>query len=167
MVQRINVSLPDDLFEKIQKYKNEMNLSGIFQEAVAAKVAKKEEYQNYKQKTGGKKKMEQIAERLKREKDRFETGSYDDGKKVGYSLAQTLSYEELQYVINTEDANAINVGEDKYFSEYFKEAVFDEGLFEKRLVFTADGHYTDCFEDWLNGWIDGVKDFWIEVEDLI
>ena len=41
MVQRITLSLPDELHERIQKYKLDMNLSRIFQDAVA-KVIEKE-----------------------------------------------------------------------------------------------------------------------------
>ena len=99
MVQRINVSVPDDLFEQIKNYKDDLNLSGIFQKAVAEKIEAKEKYRQFKEQKRGKS-MQDIISRLKKEKEEFETSSYEDGRKEGYALATDLNFEELQYLVH-------------------------------------------------------------------
>ena len=91
MVQRINVSVPDELYEEIQRYKDSLNLSGVFQNAVAEKIEAKEKYRKFKEQQKGGKDMQQIVSRLRKEKQEFETASYADGRKEGYELATELN----------------------------------------------------------------------------
>jgi post-segregation antitoxin (ccd killing protein) len=172
MVKRINVSVPDDLFEKIQIYKDEINLSGIFQKAISEKIESKEKYQKLRAKKE-RQKDEKIMARLKKQRDELETFSYESGKEHGYELATTLSYRDLQYITKLKINKHTNVRElDCGFDDYFDENIFKarkgDKIFNSNLVYDIDdindSTLSKPFLQWLKGWQEGIIDFWKEVE---
>ena len=46
MVKKVTLSVPDELFKEMQKWRKALNFSGIFQEAVSNEVQKKELFKN-------------------------------------------------------------------------------------------------------------------------
>jgi len=50
MTQKITISIPDELHEKMQHWKDSFNYSGLFQDAVSKEIQKREDEERQKQK---------------------------------------------------------------------------------------------------------------------
>ena len=109
--------------------------------------------------------MEAIIERLKEEKAQAETDYYQKGEEAGLAWAKSASYMDLAYARKfdpCEDGqyNLQAIFSDDVLSDYFTE-VFDEHPVMKPA--DGDDYFDDIAEKWLNGWFEGVYDFWKEV----
>jgi hypothetical protein len=171
MVQRITLSLPDELHEQIQKYKDEMNLSGIFQDAVSKAIEKKEAFkQRLKEATT----MEAVIERLKQEKQNAGNDYYEIGQKDGLAWVKTASYEELQHALDYEtmqEHSGYTISYDpcthEVLGEYFSDIIGEDpnmGFEQTGGSNYIPNHY---FQSWEQGWKDAVVEFWEEIKDKI
>ena len=96
MAQKITLSVPDLLHEKLKEWRTSFNLSKMFQEAVTDAIRKKEEFQKRFSKDYN---MSEIIKRLKQEKLIWEKQFYKLGKEEGLQWAKTAHYEDLLYVL--------------------------------------------------------------------
>lgn len=127
MSPKITISVPDALYEKIQKWKDSFNFSKVFQNAISNEIAKKERFQDKL------KEDETIEEVL--ENGNFETpeGQYATGKEVGFVYAKTAPYPEIknyeQYVEGWEKRDP-DVSERFSYSLDFPSLMVNLGLIE-------------------------------------
>jgi hypothetical protein len=173
MVKKFTLSAPDELAEKIEEHRGSLgNLSAIFQEAVKTKIEKKEEFKLRVKET---KDMPAIIERLRTEKMEAERNFFEKGKTDGLQWAQSASYTDLKYA---SQCNGVtdefghytqeSVFEAEVLGDYFRESIMSDPFMalDPDSLCPSDG-IPDFAEDWLEGWFDGVQDFWEEVEDKL
>jgi hypothetical protein len=181
MVKKFNLSVPDELAEKIEERRAELgNLSSIFQEAVGKIITQKEEFEA---RLKGDDDMEAIVARLKKEKLEITREYYDRGLEDGLAWAKAASYQDLMNVINT-DFVAPN-GVDFYvhyilvndsigdmFREVFRDPVMDMDhiLDEYRHPHRVDPEEYCLYgpsQQYFNGWIEAVHAFWDKVAEQV
>jgi flagellar biosynthesis chaperone FliJ len=162
MVQRVTISVPDDLYVKMQKWRKEFNFSQVFQTAMSDLIEKKENFLNRVKETEN---MEAIIERLKKQKADYQSDLNEDGKNEGLSFAKSADYDDLIYALNARIYDAWD--RDSQLEDYWKDTC--EGLEESFGIKVTDdlGEPTDEFEEWFEGWKEGVEAFWGEVEDKL
>ena len=97
MTKRINVSVSDELFEKIEKWKDSFNYSKLFQNTVSVAIQDKEDFQNRLKEDP--ETLEQVIARLKKEKKKVEKSYFSEGKEKGLSWAMAASYSDLMHAI--------------------------------------------------------------------
>jgi hypothetical protein len=173
MVKRITVSVPDELHEKMETWKNSFNYSKVFQEAISSAIQKKVEFKNrLKEKTT----MEQVIERLKQEKTESNKDWFDQGKLDALDWAKAASYEDLLYAINWEPMNSIGATvssydptQDENLGGYFQDILEIEYKDVMRMIETGNYNYipNDIFAAWEEGWVEGVSEFWGEIKNKI
>ena len=91
MVKKGTLSVPDELFKEMQKWRKALNFSRIFQEAISNEVQKKELFKT------------KLREQDKTMKEIFENGGfetsqeqYTKGKELGFVYAKTAPYPEIK-----------------------------------------------------------------------
>jgi len=100
MAQKITLSVPDLLHEKLKEWRTSFNLSKMFQEALTEAIQKKEEFRKRFTEDFD---MPEIITRLRREKLLWEKKYYTFGKNEGLKWAKIAHYSELLYVIQITD----------------------------------------------------------------
>jgi hypothetical protein len=164
VVKKITISVPDELHEKMMTWKNSFNFSRVFQEAMGDLIRKKEEFN--KRLKGGTD-MTEVIERLKKEKYDVENECFEEGKEDGLEWAKVAHYADLQEAINwnaqrgddpTRHAN-------EQISENFK-SILGEHEYPD-LGFDVRGLANDALDKFVEGWIEGVQEFWNEVKSKI
>jgi post-segregation antitoxin (ccd killing protein) len=170
MTKKFNLSVSDELAEKIKARREYLgNLSALFQEAIEAKIQKKEAFEK---RLKGDVDMEATIERLRQERTEAQKDYRDYGKHEGLFFAKAASYTDLEYAALTFQPCSDGyytksklmddtiLGE--YFREYFQENpelnVNNEAVGEYRAQFLSD-----LAEEWIDGWVEGVREFWTEV----
>lgn len=155
MAQKITLSIPDMLHEKLKEWRNSFNFSKMFQEAVTDAIQKKEEFQK---RFSDDFDMAEIIKRLKEEKLTWIRQFYRTGRKEGHKWARSAHFEDLLYVLQTR--NTYRIIEESRFKEYFDTIIninrvnqFPmENMQEHRKMF-------------LDGWFFGVTEFWNQVKE--
>ena len=117
--------------------------------------------------------MEEVVERLKKEKDESETYFFNEGKNDGLEFAKSASYEDIQYALkwnpmyNEGGLVSYDPTRDEILGDYFKEII--EGSEFMDFVETTYGNYipNDIFAAWEDGWVKGVKEFWEEIKNKL
>ena len=90
MTKKITISVPDELHEKMEKWKGSFNFSKIFQSAISIEIEKKE---RFIMKSENNKSLEEIVN-----DGDFETrdGQFQTGQEFGFAYAKTRRYHELK-----------------------------------------------------------------------
>jgi hypothetical protein len=171
MSPKVTLSVPDDLFEKIEKWKGSFNLSKIFQRAIAEAIENKE---NFQKRLKEEPTMDAIIERLRKEKEEESMSYHELGKQNGLEWAKSASYSDLQYALKWETVAELpgnTIGwdptTDEVLGEYFG------GVIQRDLLMgfdeTGRGHLmpNEYFQAWETGWKEAVEEFWKEVEGRI
>lgn len=160
---KITISVPDELYEKMQEWKESLNFSKVFQNAVSGMIQKKEALTS---KIRNEMDFPSIVDRLKKEKIDFELNVKEWGKKDGIEWCKTAHYHELQYALSW-IAPYKNPDQDEELGDYFSY------MFKKyKKQITASGKKAqdaviDFSEKYLKGWKEGVELFWKEVKDKL
>jgi hypothetical protein len=167
-MRKFNLSVPDALAQKIDDRRDQLgNLSAIFQDAIAAKISKQEEFEK---RLKGDEDMEATILRLRREKAGIQTDYFSKGKEEGLKWAKAASYTDLQYAVRFDPKDEEGLYDpriplhDNVLGYYFMEALeadplTDPGYDEDELNLLA--------KTWIDGWIEAVHQFWQEVSDKI
>lgn len=169
MTKKITISVPDELHEKMEKWKESFNFSRVFQEAISEKIQRKEDFQ---ERLKGGSNMQTIIERLKEEKIKSGEDYYEEGKKDGLEWAKAAHYDEIQYALQWETVKdiqqhqpglfATDPTKDEVLGEYFGE-VMKEDLY---MGFDTNHDMpNDHFIAWEIGWKEGIEAFWNEVAE--
>lgn len=157
MAKKVTVSIPDMLHEKMEKWRESFNLSKMFQDAVTEAIQKKEELQKRIREDLD---LNQIVERLRNEKMQSEGNYYEMGKLDGVQWAKAAHYEDLIYARSWE--GFVNATKDSVLGEYFTEKMRANPLMEE----TPDG-INEYLRVYLEGWKNGVDQFWNEICDKL
>lgn len=162
MAKKITISVPDELYEKMTQWKESMNFSRVFQNAISGMIQKKEALTS---KIRNEMDFSSIIDRLKKEKIDYEFNFTEWGKKDGLEWCKTAHYRELQYALAL--APGKNPDRDAELGDYFSD-MFEK--YKKRMAATGK-KAQDCFnvfsEKYLKGWKEGVELFWSEVKDKL
>lgn len=163
MAKKINLTVPDDLYDKMQEWKDSFNYSGIFQKAVAREIKFEEEFQQRLEKDVD---MEQIILRLREEKKEAEANCYRAGRERGLLWARAASFDSLRVTIRYMD-EGIDFGTQPTFE---KIKFLDEEMKETSyLNYRAWLHreYDKMNDEFLRGFLKSVWEFWKKVRDKL
>lgn len=165
MVKKFNLSVPDDLAEKIDQRRDYLgSLSAIFQKAVADKIKQRDEFE---QRLEGDAEMVQIIKRLKREKIALQGNYREKGREEGLRWAKAASYKELEYArrFNPIDSDGLYDPliplHDDLLGHYFIDALEPDELMNPE---SDEDELNEFAKQWLQGWLEAVRDFWAHVE---
>jgi hypothetical protein len=140
LTERITITLPDLLFQRLQPVKNSMNISGLCQQAIEQAVTIEEL-------KGESKNMDKLIEKLKLEKEQDNMSLKSQGITDGIEDATELSYTDFKHL-------------------EIKESISDdvlEWLRENRLEHMDDIN-SDNENVYLKGWLEGVLSVWEQVK---
>lgn len=179
MSKRITLSVRDELYGKMQKWKDSLNFSGIFQEAISSRIKKKEEYENFKQKTKEDIDMNKVIEKLRKQKEGAYKDYFEKGKKHGFEYAQSMDYVDFQYALQYETTNMVMskdyvIDYNPFYNEDESElkAHMREEFEKDRLMDWVDPDArnvipNEYFCEWEEGFIEGIQEFWNEIKDKL
>jgi len=145
MSKNITISVSDDLYERIQAVKESITVSGTCQQALENEVSMQELLKKGK-------KMSTI-EKLRKQKETYDQQYFAQGKKEGIKDAEGLDYEELLEVVNC--------GNGIYKTDVYYNVLKDE-LEEKSK---DDSAFNE--EKYIEGWIEGVTEFYDSIKDQL
>ena len=158
MSKKITISIPDELHEKMEKWKENFNFSRVFQEAIREKIQRQEDF---KERIVGDPKMEEVIERLSTEKRQTGADWFDWGKNDGLDWAKSSHYDEIQFVVNGQEDPKGVVYELSQNEAYFDDMLDDYNQEHGALAIN------NLPADWEKGFVAGVCDFWDEVADKV
>lgn len=168
MVKKVTLSVPDELFDKMQKWKRSFNFSGIFQRAITQAIENKE---NYRERIERKISMTELIERLREEKMENDAIWLDVGREEGEGWIQNAHYDEIKIVINTpgseipkQELMQHNDWQVDYFNSLMRESFIHVMEGEEIYDFDYDGKEYELFE---RGWKEAVVDLWEEIKDKV
>lgn len=157
MAQKITLSIPDMLHEKLTEWRSSFNFSKLFQEALTDAIQKKEALaKRFSEEFD----MPEIIQRLREEKEAWENKFYRSGKRQGMAWARAAHYEDLLYVLHQEDTYDI-IGNER-FKDYFEKIYEDHELGR----YSGEGG-VDHEQKFMDGWFKGVRTFWSEIKEQI
>jgi hypothetical protein len=157
MAQKITLSIPDMLHEKLTEWRDSFNLSKMFQEAVADAIQKKEEIQKrFSQEFD----MSEVVKRLQQEKQAWLRQFYRLGRKEGVAWGKSAHFEDLLYVLHVPDT--YELVQDVRLKEYFDSTLNRYGVDR----FSIEGK-ADHKKMFLDGWMNGVTEFWNQVKEAL
>lgn len=160
MARKITISVPEDLYEKMSKWRHTLNFSNVFQRAVSSMIQKKEDFQSRLQEE-----LDQSAviERLRREKAESENNYFDIGKRDGLRWAKNVHYDDLQYALRWIPGE--NPTHDKVLGDYFAEKIKEDDIMDYAV---GDPSCVNAFvKTYIDGWKEGVQEFWNEVAERL
>jgi len=157
MAKKVTISVPDMLHEKLEKWRESFNLSKMFQDAVTEAIQRKEEFQKRIREDLD---LNQIVDRLRREKLQSEGNYFQSGKSDGLRWAKTAHYDDLLYALHWQDLG--NAVKDQVLGNYFQEMHQDN-----RLLRANTYRNDDYFLNYVKGWKQGVEFFWEEVKEKL
>lgn len=157
MTQKITLSIPDFLYEKLEEWRASFNLSKLFQDALAEAIQRKEEFQRRISEDFD---MAEIIKRLKQEKLNWEKKYYSLGKTEGIQWAKIAHYSDLLYVLRFKDTYKLI--SDSKMSEYFKKIYDSTNLSKNRGSEPVNDELM-----FLDGWFKGVLEFWNQIKEKL
>ena len=157
MAQKITLSIPDLLHEKLKEWRTSFNFSKMFQDAVTEAIQKKEAFQKRFSEDFD---MPEIIKRLKHEKLIWEKKYYKLGKSEGLRWAKTAHYEDLLYVLQFD--GTYRLISDPKMNQYF-EQIYHSTDFVKY----SSSNSVDHEQMFIDGWFKGVLGFWDQVEEKL
>ncbi len=170
MVKRLNVSVPDDLYERIEKHRDYLgNLSALFQNAVDEKITARESFQKRIQENVD---MESIAKRLKNEKAELSNDYRKRGREDGLKWAQAASYLNLQRALEFRPPereryyHPSQFDDDSEVSRHLLEIVEEDFLMKEDMESFED-YVNEYTQQFLEGWSEGVSEFWNQIWPLL
>ncbi|MFH0825805.1 MAG: hypothetical protein V2B18_23870 [Pseudomonadota bacterium] len=168
MSKKYNLSVPDDLAEKIELRRDRLgSLSAIFRDAVAGEIGKREQFER---RLKGDEDMEHIIERLSREKASLTTDYRDKGLEAGLRWAKAASYGDLEYARRFDPRDDEGVYDptitlhDDVLGHYFIDALEADPLTNPEA---DEDRLNEYALQWLRGWMEAVAGFWAEVKDRL
>lgn len=157
MTKKVTISIPDFLHEKLENWRESFNLSKIFQDAVAEAIQKKEEFQKRLREDLD---LGQIIDRLRHEKMQSEGNYHESGKNDGILWAKSAHYDDLQHALHWTDLE--NAAKDEILGHYFSTNP------TARRLLPGNTYYDSKYAlSYLQGWKQGVEQFWEEIREKL
>jgi Arc/MetJ-type ribon-helix-helix transcriptional regulator len=157
VAKKVTVSMPDMLYQKMERWRRSFNLSQMLQEAVAEAIQKKEDFQKRVQEDLD---ITEVVERLRREKAQSEGNFFDTGRRDGVAWAKSAGYDDIMYALSWD--NIDKAPSDKILGSYFLEKIESSKLMQ--LDGETINEYTRIY---LQGWKKGLSEFWEVIRDKI
>lgn len=157
MAKKVTISIPDLLHEKLEKWRESFNLSKMFQDAVAEAIQRKEEFQKRLKEDLD---LGQIIDRLRQEKMESEGNYFESGKNDGILWAKTAHYDDLQYALHWTDLE--NATRDEVLGHYFS-----TNPPASRLLLNTTYQDPKYAHSYLQGWKQGIEQFWDEIREKL
>lgn len=157
MAQKITLSIPDLLHEKLKEWRSSFNFSKMFQDALIDAIQKKEEFQK---RFSHDFEMSDIINRLKHEKLVWEKKFYKLGKAEGLRWSKSAHYENLIYVLNFEGTYELT--SDPRMADYFEQTYESTEL--SKYSNTESVQHEQMY---LDGWFKGVFEFWDQIKEKL
>lgn len=159
MAKKVTLSVPDELHEKMNKWRTSINFSKAFQKTIKSIISKKEDF--------NKRLLEDInfldaLERLKKEKEDFEENYKSIGKKLGIEWSMAAHYTDLLYAVEwmpNEDPT-----KDAKLGSYFSSIVTQYPFLRTKKIFNEKN---ENLSKLVSGWKESVNDFWTEIKDKL
>ncbi len=149
------------LHEKLSEWRSSFNFSKLFQEALTEAIEKKE---NFQKRLSSDIDMSDIIKRLRNEKTKWGKKYFELGKTEAIGWAKNAHYETLLYVTRMEKYYDIIF--DPKMNTYFKKIYESSGL----IPYPATGTNIDLSDHdkkFIDGWYNGLFEFWNQVKDKI
>jgi hypothetical protein len=157
MTQKITLSIPDLLHEKLEEWRTSFNFSKMFQEAVTDAIRRKEDFQKRFSEEFD---VSDIIKRLRQEKLNWEKQYYKKGKTEGLRWAKTAHFKNLLYVLQFE--GTYQLISDPKMNQYF------EKIYKSTdLAAYSKSESVDHERMFMDGWFKGVVEFWNQVKEKI
>jgi predicted CopG family antitoxin len=175
MSRRITISIPDDLYDQLQLYKNSFNVSKLCQKAIEKEIKKKIAFLESIKGQGPK--MSEVIKRLIREKNILLDDVINFGRRDGIRWTKAASYFEIQSALKIE--NAIDLPEAVDGIWYYIDKLHgypDDEEYDNLIkafnnlnpAIQVDDinkkYFVSCY--WV-GFKKGIDEFWEEVKDKI
>lgn len=157
MVEKISISMSDDLYKKLQAVKDKFNISEVCQNALAAKIEIEELFMK------GSENMKGVIERLKAEKKELEKEWYDTGFKQALEDAKKMSYAELKEIAGASQCE----DEDQYADFVYNTDLYKYNWLKDDVNDMEKEHGDFSEEQYLIGWVAGVLKFWNGVSEQL
>ena len=160
--KKVTLSVPKDLYDEMQEWKDSFNYSQIFKDEVRRKIRLKEEFQQRLREDVN---IEQIIERLREEKKEAEANCYSTGRERGLQWAKAASYGDLSFTIRLID-RGVNFGTDPGLRATQLEKEMAENPYLNYEAWCSRV-YDKMNDEFLRGWQESVWEFWKEVRDKL
>ena len=141
---RLNITVPDELYERMEKWRDRLNLSRICQDAISRELNKIEEIPEEVRN------MHEALSRLGEQKAKADRSSFRRGVHDGLEWAREAEYASLK-----------RWGEQTVTAEWIEEAL--RGPAAHKIVAYRDD-VTWEIKPYGEGWIAGVRQFWDRVK---
>jgi len=170
MVKKFSVGIPDEMAERLEPFKDSISPTAVFRQAMDEAITKRENFKERMDKLEGTQKegaeqMQEIIERLKKQKAEFENTLFDEGEEYGLDFAKSADYEDLKYaaMVIADDCEPVSkaLERDGQLEDYFEGLEDEEG---NELIKNMDE--TDL-EKWIQGWCHAVREFWNKVSSQL
>jgi predicted CopG family antitoxin len=161
MARKVTISVPEDLYEKMSKWRDSFNFSNVFQRAISTLIQKKEDFQSRIQQE-----LDQsaIIERLREEKSQSENNYYDVGRKDGVKWAKSAHYDDLQYAMRWVPDEKPT--QDRVLGDFFAKVIAKDDIMDY-AVGSDPVCVNEFVKTYIDGWKEGVKDFWQEIKEKL
>lgn len=116
MSQRINISIPDALYERLTQFKDSIKISQVCQTAILAEIERKETFIKRLKEPPV---LEDVIDRLKQERTELIEAYVDFGRKDGLEWAKISSFVDLNTIVNHSKSD--NINHDQFFWDYLYE----------------------------------------------
>ena len=177
MAQKVTITIPDDLANRLDAVKERFNVSRVCQEALTSEVFR-QELVSKENPT-----MKDVVARLKAEKEQYYRGCEDRGFKEGFQDARTMSFPVLSRLgrsmywvggpgsttlapLESLDPKTAPQGS-HFYCAY--NASGTEKMYPELTAHFTEGRHDPLFnqESYFKGWCRGVAKFWLEVKDQL
>lgn len=152
VAERITITIPDNLYERLQVVKEKLNVSGVCQKAIEQAV----QIEEIKLRTDIPGKEKAII-RLRKEKQEAGAHWKNTGFKDGVEDAEEFSYLTIKGLVSPADTIPIEIFEAAYEESFPFERV-------KKYIKEYDDFVEEAYEE---GWFDGIIHFWEEVKNQL
>jgi hypothetical protein len=162
MSRKVTISVPDDLYDQMSKWRSSFNFSKIFQQTIRGVIRKKESFQKL---ITDEIDLSAIVDRLKKEKQEIEKNFREIGKLDSLEWIKTAHFKDIHYVLNWQPP--VNPFTDETLGEYFAHALKRDRLKKRFNLSHIQDNFHEFTVKYLDGWKEGVHDFWNEIKDKL
>ena len=154
MSQRINISVPDELYEKIQAFKDRLNISKLCQNAILRAV-KLEELRNQTRRE-----IDKLAASFNKEREEYGQKFQEEGFKDGTRDAFRTDFQWMYTIWTHRDAEPPEKLCEMGATKETTEKVESQHLKADLDFFLCFDHVKDLY---FKGWLEGFLDVWERV----
>jgi len=178
MTQRVNISIPEDLYKRLQRFKDSINVSKVCQDALLVEIKKKEDFLKRVKENPSK---AEIVERLRQERMAKYSIFYEIGREDGYEWANVAAYDELIQVISSDESDELLTIQSFYdfIETKYEIKTIDDNIGDGRYAFLPyyelrapemkinEKNYYEIEVIYIEGLNKSIKEFWQEIFPLL